>query len=177
MVRVIDYTGKREEVARAGLEAAGFEVVSEPVPSNKAPGIVVAQAPDGGQATAGSTVVIQVSDGSLRTIEMPDVIGLPENDARSAISSDGHLGRVRVEQVALDGQEQQSDGLVIRSEPRPGAKMRLADDIVLFVGRYDDPGATSENPLTTTSSLPPPTTGPRPRSVAREFRRTSAPTS
>lgn len=172
MVPVIGYVGEREEVARAGLEAAGFEVVSEHVPSDRAPGIVVAQEPDSGQATAGSSVVIHVSDGSLRIMRMPDIIGMTENDARSALASDGHLGRVRVQHVAVDEQNRQFKDLVVRSEPRPGARMRRAGDIVLVVGRYDGAASTSENPPTTTATTPPATTGPRRRSVAA-FRRTS----
>ena len=94
-VTVPDLVGQQREDAEATLEAAGLTASVNEVPSKEEPGIVVAQAPRGGeQLEKGSSVTLNVSKGEEKpvqpvTIAVPAVVGQDQGSAREAIKAAG----------------------------------------------------------------------------------------
>ncbi|MHA6759302.1 Stk1 family PASTA domain-containing Ser/Thr kinase [Streptacidiphilus sp. PAMC 29251] len=83
--------GESVDDATADLTDAHFKVVVSPdqVYSNDAdPGEVAAMSPDGGSATPGTTVTLTVSKGK-QMVDVPDVTGLTEKDARKQLTGAG----------------------------------------------------------------------------------------
>lgn len=86
-VDVPDVVGQTVEEATATLERAGFTVsVGDPVDSDKATNIVVAQDPSG-QAPSGATITISPSNGDGATV--PDVTGQSPTAANAALIAAG----------------------------------------------------------------------------------------
>lgn len=92
-VTVPDVTGKTQAEAAQALEGAGLSVgeVGEASDPEAAPGTVVRQDPAAGQeADEGSSVALTVSTGPA-TAEVPDVIGLTQAEAESALRDVGFV--------------------------------------------------------------------------------------
>ncbi|MDV6010907.1 Stk1 family PASTA domain-containing Ser/Thr kinase [Haloechinothrix sp. LS1_15] len=135
MVEVTDYVGETFDIARTGLEAAGFEVNRQDVDSSEPEGTVVDQSPRSGEAVAGSEVTVQVSTGADESMDMPDVIGMTEGDARSALDDAGHIGEVQV--VTREVRDPREDGEVIASNPDAGDEMTRSSGVTLAVGEFN----------------------------------------
>jgi beta-lactam-binding protein with PASTA domain len=123
---------QRDAVAR--LQAAGFRVDSYPADSSRPRGTVISQRPEGGKrASPSSRVSIDVSLGSgerpLRTI--PDVIGLPENEAKQMLVEVGFTVR-SVDRPAADTSQR---GVVLAQNPAPEREASAGSQIVLSIGR------------------------------------------
>jgi serine/threonine-protein kinase len=146
---VPDVTGRTLDEASAMLIDAGF------VPSQKAEenadveeNIVIRTDPAANaQAAVGSTVTIFYSSGP-NTIQIPDVRGQSENDARNALSGAG-FSNVQAQQEASNDVEQ---GQVIRTDPPAGQQAAANATITLFVssgrgqvGVPDVVGRTEDN--------------------------------
>jgi membrane peptidoglycan carboxypeptidase len=83
-----DVVGKSMDEARQILAQAGFEVIEgAPVDSSEAKGIVVAQSPGAGKVAGGTPVTLSPSNG--QGIGIPDVNGMPIEDAINAIRGAG----------------------------------------------------------------------------------------
>jgi beta-lactam-binding protein with PASTA domain len=122
---------QRDAVAR--LHGAGFRVDSYPEASSRPRGTVLSQRPAGGtRVPASSRVRINVSLGSgerpLRAI--PDVTGMPENEAKQRLVELGFTVR-SVDQPAADDSER---GVVLSQTPAPGGRASAGSQIVLRVG-------------------------------------------
>ncbi|MPY81955.1 MAG: Stk1 family PASTA domain-containing Ser/Thr kinase [Actinophytocola sp.] len=144
MVEVTDYTGKSYETANAGLSAAGFDVNRVAVDSDQPQGIVVNQDPSSGTAVKGSTVTVEVSNGSQQLIEMPDVIDRTEDEARQMLSDAGHTGEVQV--VENETSDPSRDGLVSSTTPEAGDELQRSDTVTLYVDKYvEDSGSDGGN--------------------------------
>lgn len=87
MVRVV---GRSLADAQAQLQALGLSVTVQEQPhSSAAPGTVIAQQPESGvRVTPGSTVLLTVSKGPPM-VTVPDVVGLPEKEARDILTRVG----------------------------------------------------------------------------------------
>ncbi|SNR28129.1 serine/threonine protein kinase [Haloechinothrix alba] len=138
MVEVTDYVGETFEIARAGLDGAGFEVVREDVDSSEPEGTVVGQSPRDGEAVEGSEVTVQVSTGADEEIEMPDVIDMTEDQARSELEDAGHTGDVSVETTSVNNPEE--DERVLESSPSPGDTMTRSTSVTLVIGQFEPGG-------------------------------------
>ncbi len=164
MVRVVDYTGKSEEAAHAGLSSVDFDVVTEWTASAEPKGTVVGQKPDSGKAVKGSTVVITVSDGSEHPMTMPDLFGMTETEAREELADAGHTGVVHVTEYELEETYREYHGLVVATRPEEETTIKQADRVVFYIGEYEPAPSTSTSPgPTSTRSEPPPSEPPRPR--------------
>lgn len=87
LTNVPNVVGKTIDEATAELQAAGFSVsVGEPVDSDQATNIVVAQDPSG-QTAGGGTVTISPSNGQGATV--PDVAGSKPSDAQTELLGAG----------------------------------------------------------------------------------------
>lgn len=123
---------QREALAR--LHGAGFRVNSYPASSTRPRGTVVSQRPAGGSRAAPDSVVrIDVSLGSgprpLRTI--PDVIGMPEQEAKQRLVEVGFTVRSVYRSVS-DAAEA---GIVADQQPAAGGQASAGSQITLVVGR------------------------------------------
>lgn len=93
---VPDVTGMDEDKARDTIEAAGFKCETTKQASDQDKGTVISQDPSGGnQAEIGSTVHLEISDGSLARSTMPYLKGKTLSEAESALNNaDLKLGKV-----------------------------------------------------------------------------------
>ncbi len=162
MVRVVDYAGKSEDAAYAGLSSVGFEVVTAWTASAEPKGTVVSQTPDSGKAVKGSEVVITVSDGSEHPMTMPDLFGMTESEAREELVDAGHTGVVQVAEYELEKRYQQYHGVVVATRPEDGTTIKQADRVVLYIGEYRDESGKSDPPPSAPPGEPPPETWPQP---------------
>ncbi|MPY99869.1 MAG: Stk1 family PASTA domain-containing Ser/Thr kinase [Actinophytocola sp.] len=144
MVPVKDYTGRSFETAEAGLQAVGFKVNPVRVDSDQPEGTVVGQDPSSGEAVKGSTVTVEVSNGSQQMMQMPDVIDKTEDEAKQILSDAGYVGDVEVVKNEVD--DPNRNGLVSSSDPDVGKDMRRSDPVTLYVDEYvEDSGGGNGN--------------------------------
>jgi serine/threonine-protein kinase len=112
--------GKGRRTARKELQAAGFLVDEVPTPSDSVNvDRVISQDPSGrSQAQQGTTVQLEVSTGPEQ-VEVVDVTGKSEDDARSALEAAGF-------KVAVQQQESadKDPGTVLSQNPASGKAAR-----------------------------------------------------
>ncbi|MFN2388255.1 MAG: Stk1 family PASTA domain-containing Ser/Thr kinase [Actinomycetota bacterium] len=130
-VAVPGVIGLSESDAISELEAAGFEAeVFEGPSDDYEAGDVFAQDPDGGaQAEPGSTVRITVSTGPEER-EMPSVIGMDADDARSFLENEYGLNVTTFEQPCTGAFE---PGTVCEQDPEQGEPVSPGDSATLIV--------------------------------------------
>jgi len=89
----VDLIGKTLEEARISLAAAGLVISkTEPLDSNQDPGVILKSDPaPGTTVTAGSGVILQIASGK---IQVPQLIGLTEIEARTILTQGGFLPSV-----------------------------------------------------------------------------------
>jgi serine/threonine-protein kinase len=106
--------GLAEAEARDRLVSAGFEVDSTEVFSEREPGIVASQDPRAGaEAETGSTVTIQVSQGT-GLVEVPNVVGLTRGQAEAELSN------ARLEANVVEVPSDEPAGTVVAQNPVGG---------------------------------------------------------
>ena len=123
--------GMPREQAEAQLREAGFEPRVEQSFSDTVPnGRVIGTTPPGGTTIErGSTVVLDVSRGREQ-VEVPDVVGESEDNARSALEGAG----LRVGKVTEEASEEEP-GTVIEQSPAGGEKVARDEAVNLVVAR------------------------------------------
>jgi beta-lactam-binding protein with PASTA domain len=127
---VPDVTGSPLDEAVTALRAAGLAAERRDVDSDEAAGTVVGQDPAAGtEAERGSTVRLDVSRGA-QTVTVPDVVGLPEGDARSELEGLGFRVRV-VRETAPDSP---AVGIVLRQVPEAGREAPPNTLVTIAVG-------------------------------------------
>jgi serine/threonine-protein kinase len=138
-VTVPDVTGLSRESAEARLRDEGLEAAVEEEESDEPEGDVISQNPAGGtEVPRGETVTITVSTGPPQ-VEVPDVVGLGEDQATSRLRSD-NLEPVREERAVTDPEQ---DGVVLEQRPGPGVEVDEGREIVIVIGVLE-PGDTLE---------------------------------
>ena len=136
-VTVPDVTGLSQNSAESRLRSAHLEVeVNEQESEDVSEGDVISQNPASGTEVArGSTVTITVSKGKPQ-VTVPDVVGMKEAKANSALSRAG-LTPVREEREVTDAAQ---DGVVIEQRPGSGSQVDKGSQVVIVVGvlKQDD---------------------------------------
>jgi serine/threonine-protein kinase len=89
-IQLPDVTGQTSDQAKRTLEGLGFQVTTKDVDSAEDQGEVVNQDPPAGRAAKGTLVTLSVS--KANQIEMPDLTGLTENQARQKLAQLGWNG-------------------------------------------------------------------------------------
>jgi len=148
--------GQEVEDATSTLEDAGFKVrTDEQESEDREPGTVLAQDPAGGsQRGKGSTVTLTVAK-AAETIDIPDVVGDPADEAAETLSGEGF--RVHTERTPVDDAAQ--DGVVLSQKPSGGRKGKPGDSVTITVGRLETtPPPPPPPPATTETTTPPPET-------------------
>ncbi|WP_058270868.1 PASTA domain-containing protein [Olsenella massiliensis] len=124
---VPDVAFKNHDAAVVALAAKGFVVREEDVPVDDGVGRAVGTDPSAGtRLAAGSEVLLRV--GVARV--MPDVQGVPQDEARRALCDLGAQD-VRLSYRASDA----PPGTVISTEPAAGASFRSTDAVTLTVAQ------------------------------------------
>ena len=145
-VAVPNVVGQQYASAESALQGLGFGVARANVESDEPAGIVVGQSPGAGsEASKGSTVTLQVSEGP-QTSEVPDVTSQDVASARAQLQSSGFRTNV----VREDTEDVSLDGLVISQDPPGGSELEPGETVTLVVGRFVEP-ADEEEPI-----VPPP---------------------
>ena len=153
---VPDVVGSKSVHAQNALAKANFTPKVELVPSAEAQGTVIAQTPNGGtSAELGSLVTIQVSSGVPAKVKIPDVVGLSQVDATSALEAAGFVVGVVERHVS----DPQNVGVVLIQDPLAGIKALQGTTVTITVGVAGNP-SPSPTPSPTPSPSPSPSTGP-----------------
>ena len=133
-IRVPIVVGQTIDVAKPNIEGTGFDVQVENVASLRPRGEVLSTTPTGGsQADRGSTVKVQVSDGSQ--FLMPNLVGMKEPDAVGTLKNLGYTGPLTttaqgtITQPALDG-------IVANQLPAPGTPVGKNDPITVAIYKF-----------------------------------------
>jgi eukaryotic-like serine/threonine-protein kinase len=131
-IAVPDVVGETQDDAEELLSEAGFQVeVREEATSEVPEGEIIRQSPLANQkALEGSVVTIWVSTGPA-AVEVPDVRGELEEDAKE-ILTDAGLSYTIISQDTTDPDEV---GRVIDQVPLPGAMVDAGYDVRIFVGQ------------------------------------------
>ena len=144
-VTVPDVTGLSRESAESRLRAAHLVAeVDEQESEDVEEGDVISQSPSGGSEIArGSTVTITVSTGTPK-VTVPDVVGMREARANSALSRAG-LTPVREEREVTDPDQ---DGVVIEQRPGSGSEADKGSQVVIVVGVLKQDDTLAPTPTT-----------------------------
>jgi eukaryotic-like serine/threonine-protein kinase len=136
-VSVPDVTGLSRDSAESRLRDAHLAVEVDELDSEDVPeGDVISQDPGAGaKLPRGSTVKITVSTGKPQ-VTVPDVVGMKEAKANSALSRAG-LTPVRAEREVTDPTQ---DGVVIEERPSSGSQVDKGSQVTIVVGvlKQDD---------------------------------------
>ncbi|MCW2637338.1 MAG: pknB [Blastococcus sp.] len=158
-VTVPNVVGLSEQEARDNLVNAGFNASSistREVDSLQEEGRVVAVTPDQqSQAAPDQAIVLSLSKG---TVELPDVQGKTEADARAALLDAGFTeGQVVTQSVERNDAPQ---GTVVETSPGPGSAVGAGQEITLLVAVPVPPEPTPTTTPPAPTTTPPPTTPP-----------------
>jgi eukaryotic-like serine/threonine-protein kinase len=123
--------GEPRRQAEEQLRDAGFEPRVQRSFSDTVPrGRVIATTPPGGTTIeVGSTVILDVSRGREQ-VEVPDVVGQSENNARSAIEGAG----LRVGEVTEEASDEEP-GTVIEQSPASGEEVARGEPVDLVIAQ------------------------------------------
>jgi beta-lactam-binding protein with PASTA domain len=135
-VEVPQVVGRTRDEAESILEAAGLvPVFQEQESADVREGEVIAQAPAAGTSVPkGERVTVTVSSGPP-TVEVPDVVGLTEAEARAALDR----AKLEVEVRRPRTENPDDDGVVLDQRPDPGEEREQGRTVVILVGRFAGP--------------------------------------
>ncbi|GAA4233596.1 serine/threonine-protein kinase [Streptosporangium album] len=140
-IEVPSVVGMTTEEAKAALEEAGFKATVQPISSGGPQDKVIKSDPEAGKkANKGTSVRIYIPK---EAIEVPSVVGISVNDAKTMLKDSGFL-KVKVVEQASD----QVKGTVLSQAPEAGAKIQPSITITLVVSSGQAPTPT-EQPLPT----------------------------
>ena len=147
-VTVPDVVGDPLDDATAELERAGLSVsVSRQETADAEPDTVLSQNPAGNaEVDEGSTVTLTVAK-EVEKVEVPDVAGLDQRQAKARLSAAGL--RVRVEREAVERPSE--DDTVLGQTPGAGEELARGEAVTITVGRFElpddpDPPADEDPP-------------------------------
>jgi len=143
LIPVTDVTNQSENTARSNLQRAGFtNIQSRQEASDEiAAGNVIRTDPAAGtQIRAGDPIALIVSSGAQQ-VQVPQVQGLTEQNARTALQNAGLEANVQSQPV----QNENQDGIVVQSSPSSGTSVPQGSTVTLFVGKFQG-GPPTTNP-------------------------------
>ena len=150
-VQVPDVTGQPFANARSALQGQGFIVVRIDIQSDQAKGVVVqSDPPPGSSVDKGSRVTLSVSKGPATT-QVPNVLNQNQADATLTLQQAGLNVAVIMDPVTDPSQ----DGIVISTDPAPGADATSGETITIHVGQLTATTPGGDGTGTTTTSTTP----------------------
>ncbi len=144
-VTVPNVVGMAQDAATTKLENLGLNVVVTEVYSDEAVGTVISSNPEAeSEVNKGSTVTITVSKGTEPTTpttqNVPDVVGMTENDAKSALTTLGFTVK-----VITQSSETVESGKVISSNPVKDTTVAYGSEVTIVVSTGSIPKETIQN--------------------------------
>jgi len=140
-----DVVGLTRDAAETRLTREGLDVRVERRESDEPENDVIQQSPaPGTKVDKNERVTIIVSEGKTQ-VDVPNLVGLSEDDARRLLRGD-NLG-ITVRRRATDNEEE--DGQVLDQRPGAGVEVDEGRSIIVIVGRFaaaDDPAAPGVPP-------------------------------
>lgn len=133
LVDVPQVAGLSIQDAQTAIESAGFVFELGPEVDSDQPKGTAAGTDPSGQAGRGSVIRVLVSNGNVASV--PNVVGLPGDEAEATLSAAGF----RVERKEQDVSDPAQDGIVISQDPSGSAKP--GDRVRIVVGRLEGGGA------------------------------------
>jgi beta-lactam-binding protein with PASTA domain len=147
-----DLVGKSERDATIELNNLGLrwsrpqEEYSDEHPA----GIVIRTDPQAGsELLVGDTVLLVISLGPP-PVEVPDLRGMNEAQARQAVEARGLVFNVAATRQPVADPSQ--DGVVVSQVPNPGITVTRGSTVTVTLGQYTPPQTTTTTAPTTTSS-------------------------
>ncbi|MQA14824.1 MAG: Stk1 family PASTA domain-containing Ser/Thr kinase [Pseudonocardiaceae bacterium] len=142
-VSVPGTVGSNVDQARSNIQGAGLQAVVQQVDSAEPQGRVLSQDPRGGaEVEVGSTVTLQVSRGNL--LQMPDLLGLNEQQAEQTLRGLGWTGTLNVRQVPVDDSDQ--EGVVVAQDVPAGTTFTTDQTITVDIGNDEEsPTSTTDD--------------------------------
>src|SRR5262245_34547234 len=144
LIAVTDVTNQSENTARSNLQRAGFTNIQsrQEASDDIAAGNVIRTDPAAGtQIRAGDPIALVVSSGQQQ-VQVPQVQGLTEQNARTALENAGLEANVQPQPV----QNENQDGIVVQSSPAAGTPVAQGSTVTLFVGKFQGGPPTTNNP-------------------------------
>ncbi|KQW47581.1 protein kinase [Nocardioides sp. Root1257] len=142
--------GQDKDAAKQTLEAAGFDVKLKQVESDEDKNTVISTDPSQGQTVAaGTTIIVSFSDGPEK---VPNVVGLQQAEAETAIRNAGFVPRV----FTTDDTTEPA-GTVIDQSPAKGETLSEGSTVTLQVSSFVEPSAPTsptDTPTTDPSETP-----------------------
>jgi len=145
-----DVTGIPERDAISQLTELGLRfTVNEEFDNSVPEGEVIRTDPIAGiEVVSGDTILIVVSLGPT-PITVPDLTGMTQSQAKSALDTVGLVLRVSASgQPVADASQ---DGLVVDQVPGPGTTAKRGDTVTVTLGEFTPPPTTTTVPPTTTT--------------------------
>ena len=139
-VAVPDLVGESEDDARSALEEVGLRAgeVTEEENADEEPGTVLEQDPAAGDEVDRGAPSTSWSPPRRPTSRCPEVLGLSEDEAVTAIEEAGFEVRLR-DQITTDATQ---EGLVLDQAPDPGEERPEGSTIRIAIGRVGEATAT-----------------------------------
>ena len=133
-----------EDQAEDALDQVGLELGRvRRESSDAAEGTVIEQNPGSGELlNEGESVNIVLSTGVV-TATVPDVVGLPEGDAVSAIEAEGLNA-----EVVTEPSDEADEGIVIAQDPDAGTELEEGDTVQILVSEgseFEMPDVTGDD--------------------------------
>jgi serine/threonine protein kinase len=148
--RVPPLIGQTQQQAATALEDAHLDAVFKSVDSDQPKGTVVSTSPPANtQVPQGSPVTVSVSKGPQK---VPDVVGMQQNDAESALRDRGFVP------VPVPSASDKPEGEVIQQIPGAGSPQNQGTQVTIVVS--SGPTESPSSPTTPTSSATSAPTGP-----------------
>lgn len=165
LITLDDFSGQSEQLAESTLRRQGLIPDVDDRDADEPEGTVIGQDPGAGSELArGDTVTLIVSTGAGSVI-VPNVVGKPEENAIADLTGSG----LDVDIVREDVTDASEDGRVLDQAPPPTTRLRVGDDVTIFIGKL-----VKEEPTTTTTdetTIPQPDTPLNPRRGLQPRRR------
>jgi serine/threonine-protein kinase len=146
-VTIPDLVDRTQVAAASQLGALGLVVgdpVEEPSDSIAQGRVIRTDPPAGTEVEEGSTVILIVSSGPA-PVEVPNVVGQTEAQATTSLQSSGFTRSVELVAVAFGSPD---DGLVVSQSPAGGQTAAPGSNVVIRVGKADEPPPTQPPPTT-----------------------------
>jgi len=152
------------DAAKELLERAGLNWYVQDVEHFEPAGTMLAQTPPGGtRVSAGSIVVIDVSDGLGVAPVVPDLVGLTETQAIRLLEERGYVARV----LYKDTRDEEQVGRVLAQSPGEGEHYAPGEDAVVIIqvgrarkGKPEPSPSPSPSESASPSPSPSPSEGP-----------------
>ncbi|RSM80781.1 serine/threonine protein kinase, partial [Streptomyces sp. WAC 01325] len=130
-VSVPDVEGLPYEKAKSDLEDKGFDVQQKTEESDRNPGVVISQDPEGGtEQEKGSTITLTVAKEKEQST-VPDVLGKTCDEATAQMEANDLSGNCQ----EVDTQDPNQVGKVISTSPTAGTQADKGDTVTIQIGK------------------------------------------